>query len=118
MSNIPKQLQEIEIRLNTLRHYQQSMQEEIVKLEERFRQVKAQVGSEPSTPPIAENVDTNIPVITAPVYKQSNQETEKRKTGSLLPENMSLENFIGTNLISKIGILITIIGVFIGARSE
>ena len=116
MSNIEKQLQEINSRLNTLRHYQNSMQEEIKKLEQKLLQLQSLIHPEPATVPIQQKPVTMVPVITAPVYQKPISLNEQIRSKPLVPENTRLENFIGTNLISKIGILITIIGVFIGAR--
>lgn len=51
-------------------------------------------------------------------YKYRNQEYSNKKSSSLISEESkaNLEKFIGENLINKIGIIILIIGVSIGAK--
>jgi uncharacterized membrane protein len=48
--------------------------------------------------------------------KQPLQDKRPARRKQVFHVNHEMENFIGTNVISKIGILITIIGVFIGAK--
>ena len=120
MTNIEKELQELHSKLHTLRLYQSSMQEEISRLELRLRQLQITVGAPQAAPlpdkkPVEKTESTAPKIVIAPPLKNQliPHRNESDKAASVAT---TLENFIGTNLISKIGILITIIGVFIGAR--
>ncbi len=67
-----------------------------------------------------ENIAVDIEIKkTSPVYQPPHQKTiTHKKPSTKLPskKTIDLEKFIGENLISKIGIAITIIGVAIGAK--
>ena len=56
-------------------------------------------------------------VVAAATHRPGNKAAPgMKRAGSKYSSGQSLEDFIGTNIISKIGILITIIGIFIGAK--
>lgn len=118
MTDIEKQLQELNEQLHTLKLRQSSVQDEIGRIEFKLRQLQVAIGT-PSTPqpkPAEKPAEKPVLTVTAPP-KQTETPVYPPPPKQQLPKtNSALENFIGTNLISKIGILITIIGVFIGAR--
>jgi uncharacterized membrane protein len=116
MTNIQNELQELHSKLHTLRLYQNSMQEEIARIELRLRQVQLAVeATPPQTKPVEDTSANTTKVVIGPPQEEQ-KPAHVSSSSRPQKEKFSLENFIGTNLISKIGILITIIGVFIGAR--
>ncbi|RZJ79364.1 MAG: DUF2339 domain-containing protein, partial [Flavobacterium sp.] len=129
MDNKDEKLNLLLIRLENLSIRQQDFGTEINILREEIRQLQG--GVLPATPqseyqpkPV-EEIKT-IPVISAPITtphpfqtKPQPQFKEPSFTDKFKRENISksdFEKFIGENLISKIGILILVIGVAIGAK--
>ncbi len=115
----PKKLDELLNKIERMSHKQDEMKSEIQKLKSEITQMKV------SEPVKLDNLkDDNINVFSIP----QNEEPEvlvKEETGQAfsLPETKSevekkknTEEFVGGNLINKIGIIITIIGVFIGTK--
>lgn len=93
-------------------------------LDELKRQLSAGSAATASTtaatPPVKEKVVEFPTVITAPSSRgntASQPHASARNPGSAASQKSgSFEEFIGKNLASKVGILITIVGIFIGAR--
>ncbi len=120
MTDISKQIEELSIQLNELRSRQLKMTNEMIGLERQLAKLKSSIL------PVSQNDEVHE-------YLSSVKQDKEPSVGSLhtvkqpLPfarksisssfhVTQELEDFIGTNLISKIGIIITIIGVFIGAK--
>ncbi len=102
-------------KLEQLQKKHQDFREEINHLKTEISNLRHSKTGEPlNTPPIPEiNITKEIKPTPAPIPKKSEpvspiKEKIKKKT--------DIERFIGENLINKIGILITIIGVAIGAK--
>lgn len=124
MNDSEKKIEELFRQLADLKTRQVQMRFDIVQLEKHIDAVKQSTVTE-SENSIVENIrPVSIPV---EEVKQSFQqtihtsiETEQQKeikpTIKQSNNTRGLEDFIGTNIISKVGILITIIGVFIGAK--
>lgn len=121
MSDILKEIQDIKSQLDDLRNRHLQMTNEMIGLEKRLTELRTSVSS--LTPEVKEVELFITPIVgeeKPPKYiHQVQQELLKKKVrniGSSFHVTQELEDFIGTNLISKIGILITIVGVFIGAK--
>ena len=130
MDNDKEKLNALQLQLENLSLRQQSFEAEISKLRQEIYQLQfpgavqspintpANATPEPqiafeqkNTPPSFSK--SAPPVITPPAFKQPNF-SDKFKKANL--GKSDFEKFIGENLISKIGILILVIGVAIGAK--
>lgn len=122
MTELERQLDELTNQLQELRSRQMQMNTEMVSAEKKLQGLRAALfettesrepGETVFTPPVFE------PEPQTPYILQVTHEIEEKKK---LPQkksyhvNHEMEDFIGTNVISKVGILVTIIGVFIGAK--
>ena len=132
--NNSDQLNLLLIKLENLLLRQQGFEAEIETLRNQVRQLQsggapiptlqtpvetkpAVVFPERNTPPSVANQNTPPPIVAPPTFAQPAQQPSF--TNQFKRENIgksSFEKFIGENLISKIGILILIIGVGIGAK--
>ncbi|TDG36844.1 DUF2339 domain-containing protein [Pedobacter changchengzhani] len=132
--NNSEQLNLLLIKLENLLLRQQGFESEIETLRNQVRQLQSGgapipavqkpieqkplvVFPERNTPPSFANQNTPPPVIAPPTFAQPAQ--QPTFTNQFKRENLgksSFEKFIGENLINKIGILILIIGVAIGAN--
>ncbi|MCW9041566.1 MAG: DUF2339 domain-containing protein [Flavobacteriales bacterium] len=115
MENENDKIAQLLVKLEQLQKKHQDFSEEINHLKTEISNLRHSKAKEPlDTPPIPEinitkEIKTPPPVIpTKPESTLPPQEKIKKKT--------DIERFIGENLINKIGILITIIGVAIGAK--
>lgn len=122
MADIEMQIEELTRQLSQLRSRQLQMNNEMVWVEKQLEDLKAAV-----IPALQQtSVNENAPIVTPsaskiemPYVHQLQQNLQKK---TVYPSrrsfqlNREMEDFIGTNVISKIGILVTIIGVFIGAK--
>lgn len=90
-----REIKYLRYEINTLK----TTPDEKSRLEEEMKQIVP--AAEPEVKEKAENTTSHIPI--QPYQKPANQQT-------------NLEKFIGENLINKIGIAITVIGVAIGAK--
>ncbi|MEM9821625.1 MAG: DUF2339 domain-containing protein, partial [Bacteroidota bacterium] len=133
MSEEQKKVEELQKRLDALIHKQNNFVRELRALRS---EVKALKGEE--TPPVVKTKQISseeqpVEVKTTPLSSQwtppSNRQEQKvsrvamaepswleRQFQKIPRTNEGLEQFIGENLISKIGILITVFGVAVGAR--
>jgi uncharacterized membrane protein len=121
MTDIERQIENLTKQLQELRSRQMQMNSEMVLVERELKTLKATVfASSKNTSPQEVPVEQSItPETTTPYILQAQRRNEERK--KLVQKkpfhlNREMEDFIGTNVISKIGILVTIIGVFIGAK--
>ncbi|HUS02916.1 MAG TPA: DUF2339 domain-containing protein [Chitinophagaceae bacterium] len=118
MSDIEKRIKELSNKIESLQYKQYGLNNELQTLHNELHDLKLQIrdnapvtGShinEALLQPIPEHAEAGVMKVEAPVRKQ----IPLQKVG----KNQKVEDFIGTNLISKIGILITIVGIFIGAK--
>ncbi len=120
MTDILKQIEDLSKQLHNLRSRQLEMTNEMIGLERQLAKLKSSVS------PISQNnevheymssvkQDKEPSVASLHTVKEQLPYTRKNIRSSF-HVTQELEDFIGTNLISKAGILITIIGVFIGAK--
>ena len=122
MTDIERQIAELAKQLNALRSRQLQMNNEMVLMEKQLENLTAAVHANLAKPTVIENTPAATPHHTkAEVpYVQKLQQTIQQKAAQQSKRsfqlNREMEDFIGTNVISKIGILVTIIGVFIGAK--
>lgn len=119
------QIEELIKRLVKLEKYQAAFSREIAKLRRDINKLQQQ---EATTIPVDEPSKTSAkPLIQAgepieeyvpPLRQNPTRPTQKVLPKSIIPDSVKAdwEKFIGENLINKIGILITILGVGIGAK--
>jgi hypothetical protein len=116
MDNNTEKINELLVRLENLQLQQQGFEAEINAL--RHEVIKLQFGNAPVAPPAVKPVpmpQVVIPPKNTPASAYpSNSFANKFNRKAI--EKSDFEKFIGENLISKIGILILIIGVGIGAK--
>lgn len=106
-------LNELSSKLNNLISKQNELSKEIVELRDALKQAKETTLASPNVTPPAPAITTNKE---APEPKQETQEIIQKQNGRNFEIKSELEKFIGENLINKIGIVILIIGVAIGAK--
>jgi uncharacterized membrane protein len=124
MTEIEKQIEELGMQLQEMRNRQLQMNREMLLAEQKLQMIKAHFTADTISEEVKQDneyLQEEIPVFEQPKpYIQQVREKIQNGPGKSLAElkksNHELEDFIGTNLISKIGILVTIIGVFIGAK--
>jgi len=111
--------QELLDKLNELLKRQSQFQQEINKLQQQIILLKTE---EPKTEP-PKIVQTEIPEPAKKEPKEIQKIVQQRKTTKQEPGfwektgiSSEIEQFIGTNLINKIGMIVVIIGVGIGAK--
>ncbi|MCW3113101.1 MAG: hypothetical protein JWR18_1497 [Segetibacter sp.] len=132
MTELERQIEELTHQLQELRSKQMQMSRQLVLAEGKLQKLQAMLGQ--TQPDIgltqsavseakefpqstdSEEIATpaNMPhVMQAKRNIQEKKILQQRKTFYV---NREMEDFIGTNVISKIGIIVTIIGVFVGAK--
>jgi uncharacterized membrane protein len=125
-NTIHEKINELTRRINELARQQTGISQQLVQLIDELEALKKQVSTtgitvaEEPKPVTASTVDTNI-VIEAPTHKAAAPEPPTQNTpvstaARTRQPNTTFEEFIGKNVASKVGILVTIIGIFIGAR--
>jgi uncharacterized membrane protein len=146
MSEFEERINQLQQRLENLAKYQEDVHKEIVNIHFELKSLrasvqhtKAETKQAPPQPPVREYIPpprtyqpeeeeqtTQPPPQTATPPSQTNyteQSNDNRQSYYTAPPTepeifvkSSLERFIGENLISKIGIIITVLGVAIGAK--
>ena len=120
MTDILRQVEELSRQLDSLHSRHMQMTNEMIALEKQLAKLKSSVALSNTNEIISEDIATSIqqeePAKYVHQVQRDAQENKRRSISSSFHVTQDLEDFIGTNLISKIGILITIIGVFIGAK--
>ena len=126
MTDLERQTEELTKLLQNLRSRQLQMNKELLSAEQQLQTLKGNLSTGTNTVEVAaenneEILEDAIPVFEGPKpyihqVKEKVPERVSQVNKKTFLTNRGLEDFIGTNLISKIGILITIIGVFIGAK--
>jgi uncharacterized membrane protein len=134
MSESDKKIEELQTRLENLLKQQEYFQREISQMRyeintlRNIQQKRASISQEPQKqdyipPKTVEQIVVEVP---QPEAKQTfpfgtnyapNQQTPNYQVAPPQPKDKSdVEKFIGENLAATVGILITVIGVFIGAK--
>ncbi|QKX03452.1 DUF2339 domain-containing protein [Aquimarina sp. TRL1] len=106
-------------KMNALIKKHQVFTKEIIQLRDELKELKSAVQKEPKSTHTTQSIRTTPVKTETPPKKQIQQQPATPHTIRKTPrvkKKSNLEKFIGENLISKIGILITIIGVGIGAK--
>ncbi len=120
MTDILRQIEDLSKQLHNLRSRQLEMTNEMIGLKRQLAKLQSSVSPSNQENEVHEYLSSvkedKAPAATF-LHKAQGPLPHKRKSiSSSFHVTPELEDFIGTNLISKIGILITIIGVFIGAK--
>ncbi|MFK7946654.1 MAG: DUF2339 domain-containing protein [Saprospiraceae bacterium] len=131
--NYDDKIKELNLRLEQLSHKHNLFLKEIRSLRQEIhelqnQQIKAKKSDNPPIIPVVDNIDLEQS-INKKVDEQLNEDVDKQpiittkqplpnfeETAKKIQLPINLEQFIGENLIAKVGILITIIGVIIGAK--
>jgi uncharacterized membrane protein len=120
MALLQEKIDELSRRISELSARQMSLGKELLALMNELDLLKQQANA---STPVKETVPEKIveykETITAPVHRTMEPirlTTPMPSTGPVAKRTTSFEEFIGKNLASKIGILVTIVGIFIGAR--
>ena len=138
MEEKPNPIEELEDRLEALRIKQGLLADEIMNISRSIRRLKASTvqKTEPAEEPessketttaagkmpklhvaLAEEADAAATHQEEPIVNQTTTKSQKKPISSVLNNlNENLEDFIGTSLISKIGIIAIVIGVGIGVK--
>lgn len=123
MDNIGKKIEQLTLRMNELSSQQAGLINELDLLMKELQLLKQQTTGEiikEQPIPVVERIIKVSETITTP-GKQSavpTFSTEDRQVHGAPPRKKTtgFEEFIGKNLASKVGILVTIVGIFIGAK--
>lgn len=119
---VERQIEELTRKLVELQSRQFQMNNEMILLEKQLENLRTAVLTKPpdatqfenTSLPAAHVAATEIPYVHKVQKNIQKKAVQSSKHSFRL--NREMEDFIGTNVISKIGILVMIIGVFIGAK--
>jgi uncharacterized membrane protein len=122
---IQEQIENLAAKLGELALQQRTTSRQILLLMDELEKLKQQAATMPAkqappiqTEPIAEpkNIFTPPPIPEPQIKTPPPPPPPRPAPAPGAPRKTTLEEFIGGNLTSKVGILITIIGIFIGAK--
>jgi uncharacterized membrane protein len=122
MTELERQIEELTKQLQELRSRQMQMNTEMISAESKLRALKSTIFETTESSEVTDREFTPVAggrKERMPYIQQVKQEIEEKKIVQQKKSyhmNREMEDFIGTNVISKVGILVTIIGVFIGAK--
>jgi uncharacterized membrane protein len=125
MATLPDKIDELTSRINELAAQQTHLGKQLLALMNELSELKRQAANSSTAIPttIKEKVPEKViefkETITAPVPAGRRTETgavNNQRVAKPAARTASFEEFVGKNLASKIGILVTIVGIFIGAR--
>lgn len=123
MPNQNELLQRLQEQLKQIMLKQETLQSDIIRLQTEIAQILNQESaiSEPikEAIPAAKIEPIQIPVQQAPIIQQTIQQPQTAANPTTPPPikpKSDVEKFIGENLISKIGILLAIIGIGVGVK--
>lgn len=131
MSETGEKINQLQARLEKMVEYQDYFYREINQIREEINHLKktqaVQTATAPApeilTPPFADDAppktETKPFLPRPPIEREEQSENINYKTAKPAPaarQNSGIEEFVGRNLISLIGIIITILGVGIGAK--
>ena len=113
----PDKIKELQYKLEQLQIKQNEFSKEISKLKTDIELLSMSQGKSTDNVPVVETKRPE-PIIRSILSERNEQQKAASKiTQKTQPKEKSdLEKFIGENLISKIGIIITVIGISIGAK--
>jgi uncharacterized membrane protein len=125
-------IRELQDLITQIEKKQVSISEDIVGFKKQLEELKQTSGNQPLySEKNTEHTHTQIPLAksveqfekekfepekSVQTVSSIKENTSRKPTNTSIITNRNLELFIGQNLISKLGILITIIGVFIGVK--
>jgi uncharacterized membrane protein len=115
----PNSYSELAGRLSQLIAKQNEMSKEIVQLRDALKATKLKEQAQPTKTEKAPLTGTSDIYVKPTTYQEQTskpQENKKPKRAKNFEIKSELEKFIGENLINKIGIIILVIGVAIGAK--
>ncbi len=125
MDQLFEKIEALTSRLQELARQQSQHQKQMIELMDELAALKQQVAgkaiqptqttAQEKTVPVKEAVVATSPVIQQPGIPDRKHIVPKSEAKSPAKQ-FSFEEFIGKNLASKVGILVTIVGIFIGAR--
>lgn len=107
MAAIERQIEALTKQLHELKSRQLQMNDEMILLEEQLKNIRTAAATPLSATAKMPQKDP---------FQQVGQQKKFYQQKHRFNINSKTEDFIGTNVISKIGILVTLIGVFIGAK--
>lgn len=125
MDNFDAQLNELRRKIESVIYKQKLLNDEVVALMDEFDRVKEKANQtthsvkEQAVKPIEQITANEVftpPLFTNPVSPQPKRPQPGLKLTSKNELQNGWEEFIGGNVLSKVGILITIIGIFIGVK--
>ncbi len=125
MGTLQEKIDELTRHISELAAQQTHLGKQLLALMNELDELKRQVGKQPvaEKQPHAEKVIEYTETVTAPSRKPVAPQQVQRKGSPVNTaaqaanrSSRSFEEFIGKNLASKVGILVTIVGIFIGAR--
>lgn len=112
--NIQQQIEALTIKLGELALQQRNMSSQILSLMDELERLKQQAAAGETT---AKPVQVTTPQpIAKPAATVTTPRPPQPQAAPPTVKKTTTEEFIGGNLTSKVGILITIIGIFIGAK--
>jgi uncharacterized membrane protein len=106
MENMKETIASLEVKLRELSSSQLQVFAQIEALQLEIIDLKKRAGIEPNA----------LPIHHANTKPQIREKKQSRVLGNFIVPKAQLEDLIGTNLFNKIGILIIVVGVFIGAK--
>jgi uncharacterized membrane protein len=123
MASLQEKIDELSRRISELSAQQMHMGKQLLALMNELDLLKQQANAStpvtPTVPLVPEKVVEYKETISAPGYRPVKPDpvaAVKQAAAHAPKRTASFEEFIGKNLASKIGILVTIVGIFIGAR--
>ncbi len=119
MENINQRIALLEEKMQSISFKQRRLGDELYSLESELKQLKTLVQNQTVELPTEKLQQELIPPVAFAKPFVQTESLPQRQQSFVKPipkPSKQLEDFIGTNLISKVGILITVIGVFIGAK--
>lgn len=120
MDDDKERIHQLILRLDVILNRQEQISKEINNLKAEIEQVKSEKDTTPITSQIEER-EKSSEIKPEPIFKKHLDSTLKKKGSntSTKPKftiKKDLEKFVGENLINKIGIVVTVIGVSIGVK--
>lgn len=123
--DINQKIEQLSIQIAEFAQQQTSMSKRLIALMDELERLKAEAAfgtTQPqpvhSIPPVTEKKEIITPIVIKPLPPELQPVAHNEpQTPKPKPQTKStVEEFIGGNLASKVGILITLIGIFIGAK--
>lgn len=121
--NVHERVEELTRRINELARQQTNISTQLLQLINELNALKQSINEvspvAPEQPAQVTTIEASE-VIESPAYRTATPVTENIQPVSTAPpvrkKKSTFEEFVGKNVASKVGILVTIVGIFIGAR--